>query len=283
MDTYFKLVEETLSKYPVSWQKNYYENKKDLIIEHKKGEIKSVPADYNHEKNIITIYDNHNNAIVHSLFHMSFRDKLKVGKEIEELGYIYGNGVCFEDIENDRKCLKSLTLGFAEYLTRLCKPTSTGHAVEYFFIDLLVGIYGEEILGYSFCNDPLGFITDNRFYNMVDFANGLDNYYLCEQGITIMSYMRNTIEELMAKEGKDRNIIGEGIGQTINLLNESIIKTFTAIIEEYHSYSNRKIEKDLFIAKLSSFLTNPDYAPAYVFDDDYIVRKKLQSSIDLIK
>lgn len=71
--------------------------------------------------------------------------------------------------------------------------------------------------------------------------------------------------------------------QDINLLNEAIPKAFHAIIEEYLSYSKRKIEKDLFVAKLSSFLTNPDYEPIFVFDEDCMVRKRIQSSIDLIK
>lgn len=40
MEQYFEMVEKLLSKYPLSWQKNYYENKLDLVIEHKNQEIK---------------------------------------------------------------------------------------------------------------------------------------------------------------------------------------------------------------------------------------------------
>lgn len=282
MRSYFEMVEKLLSNYPVLWQKNYYQNKLDLVIEHEKQEIESISADYEHEKNKITIYGNNDASIVHELFHMSFRDKDKVGKEIDK-SIIYENGVCFKDVENDQKHLNSLTEGFVEYLTRLCQPTSTGHAVEYFFIDLLISIYGEDILEYLFCNDPLGFIMDSRFYNMVGFTEALDNYYFCAKEVIIASYMRKNLEEIMNKNEMSRKQIIECIGQIINRLNEAIPKAFNAIIEEYFSYSKRKIEKDLFIAKLSSFLTNPDHMPIFVFDKDCVVRKKIQSSIDLIK
>lgn len=282
MNQYFEMVEKLLSKYPLSWQKNYYQNKLDLLIEHENQEIRSIFADYDHDKNRITIYGNNDASIVHELFHMAFRDKDKVGKEIGE-GITYENGVCFKDVENDRKHLDSVTEGFAEYLSRLCQSTKHGRAIEYFFIDLLINIYGEDILEYSFCNDPLGFIMDIRFYNMVDFAKALDNYYFSAQEFMIISYMRKTLEEEAKSNEMARKEILECIDQDINLLNEAIPKAFNAIIEEYLSYSKRKIEKDLFVAKLSSFLTNPDHGPIFVFDKDCVVRKKIQSSIDLVK
>lgn len=244
--------------------------------------IKSIAADYSHEDNVITIYGNHRDSIVHELFHMSFRDKEKVGKEIEK-GIIYGNGICFKDIKNDRKHLNGLTEGFAEYLTRLCLSTGRGNHVEYFFIDLLISIYGEDILEYSFLNDPLGFIMDKRFYNIVNFSKSLDNYYLSTQNIMVASFMKETLENEMQENEVARKEIIDCIGRTINRLNEALPRLFESIIEEFFSCENCRLEKDLFISKLSSFLLNKNYASIFVFDEDFTVRRKIQASIDLIK
>lgn len=48
MYLYFELVEKILSKYPLDWQKNYFKNKKDLIVKYEETKIKSVTANYNH-------------------------------------------------------------------------------------------------------------------------------------------------------------------------------------------------------------------------------------------
>lgn len=281
MHLYFELVEKIMSKYPLDWQKNYFKNKKDLIIKHEETKIKSVTADYNHENNIITIYGNNNNSIVHELFHMSFRDKEKVGKKIDD-NTIYGNGVCFKNIIKDRKYLNGLTEGFAEYLTRLCQ-VSLGHVVEYFFTDLLISIYGEDILKYSFLNDPLGLLMDNRFYNIVDFVQNLDDYYLSIQEIQIIIYIRKNLEEIMDKSKVARKEIIECMEQTLNRFNKSLSNLFDIIIEEYFSCDNSKMEKDLFVSKLSSFMSNPDYAPILVLDKDCHIKRKIQTSIDLLK
>lgn len=281
MYLYFELVEKILSKYPLDWQKNYFKNKKDLIVKHEEKKIKSITADYNHEDNIITIYGNNNNSIAHELFHMSFRDKEKVGKKIDD-NTIYGNGVCFKYIIKDRKHLNGLTEGFAEYLTRLCQ-FSKGHVIEYFFTDLLISIYGEEILEYSFLNNPLGLLMDNRFYNIIGFAQNLDDYHLSIQEIEIIIYMRKNLEEVMDKSKVARKEIIECMEQTLNRFNKSLPNLFDIIIEEYFSCDNSKIEKDLFVSKLSSFMLNPDYAPILVLDKNCYVKRKIQNSIDLIK
>lgn len=262
--------------------KNYYENKKDLVTKYEKMGIRSVSADYSHENNIITIYGNHNDSTPHELFHMSFRDREKVGKEITE-GVIYGNGVCFKDTENDRKHLEGTVEGIAEYLTKKCTSTINGHSVEYFFIDLLIGIYGEEILEYAFLNDPFGFIMDNRFYNIINFTKSLDAYNFSAQEIQITSYLKKDIEEAIQNDEVTRKELCKCLDATINRLRESLPRLFDAIIEEYLSYNKCQMEKDLFVAKLSSFIPNQDHAPLFVFDEDYLVRKKIRDSIDKIK
>lgn len=212
---------------------------------------------------------------------MSFCDKEKVGKKIDD-DAIYGNGVCFKNIIKDRKYLNGLTEGFAEYLTRLSQ-FSGGNVVEYFFTDLLISIYGEDILEYSFLNNPLGLLMDNRFYNIVDFGQNLDDYYLSIQEIEIMIYMWKNLEETMNKSKVVRKEIIECMEQTLNIFNKSLSNLFDIIIEEYFSCDNSKIEKDLFVSKLSSFMLNHDYDPILVLDKDCHVKRKIQTSIDLIK
>lgn len=282
MDLYFELVEKTLSKYPLSWQKNYFQNKKDLVVKYEETRIKNITADYMHEENIITVYGNNRESTVHELFHMSFRDKEKVGKEITK-GIICGNGVGIKDIKNDRKCFNGVTEGFAQYLTNMCQPNCKDNPVVYYFIELLISIYGEDILEYSFLNDPLGFIMDKRFYNIVNFSKSLDDYYLSTQEIMVINYMRKTLEEKMKEDEVARKEIIDGIGQTINRLNEAIPRLFESIIEEFFSCNDCRLEKDLFISKLSSFLLSKDFAPIFVLDEDCVVRRKIQTSIDLIK
>lgn len=283
MDIYYEKAERILSRFPASWQKNYYKNKLNLIVEYKKGEIKSTAACYNHNKNIITIYDENVDASVHELFHMAFRDPNKVGLEIDD-GIIYGNGVALEDENGEKKALYGLTEGFAEYLSRLDNTTSKGHILEYFFTDLLIFVYGEEILEYPFNNDPLGLIRDNRFYNLRRFTKELDKLYTCEEEISIASYMKKELEQIIKENKEAGREIMECIGNNMKLYNASIAELIGSIIEEYLVYSNRhKVDKNLFIKKLDSLFQDPDYKVAFVFDNkEHILKKKLHSFIELI-
>ena len=283
MDIYFEKVESILSKFPISWQKNYYQNKRSLIIEYKKREIRTTSGCYDHQKNIITIYDKNNDASVHELFHMSFRDEKKVNCEINN-GMFYGNGVALVNTIGEKQCLYGLTEGFAEYLSRLTHTTAKGHPLEYFFTDLLISIYGEEILEYPFNNDPLGLMKDTRFYHLSRFTKGLDKLFDCEKGFTLISYLKEDIEHTLQENWEDGRQIIEFIEHNMKNYHQSIVDLFDSVIEEYLINSQNNMKKDLFVQKLSSFLTNSDYKIAFSFDDkEHILKKKIHSYIQLIQ
>lgn len=278
----YNSVEQTLSKFPTSWQKNYYQNKNNLKIISKKGEIRSISANYEHEKNIITIYNQNMKSLPHELFHMAFRDKDKIEKELTN-GIIYSNGVSFKNITEEIIYLKSITEGFAEYLSRFSTPYK-GHNIEYFFINLLISIYGEEILEYPLKNDPLGFLKYDQFTDIFTFSKNLDCYNTSIEEIQIILYMK---DELTKKIKEDKNTGIEIISlmeHNIETFNKSIINTFNSITNEYLSCKNPKIENSLFIKKLTSFLTDNDYAICFsLHEDKFNVRKELIKSIEYVK
>ena len=279
MNKYYEAVEKVLSRYPISWSKNYYQNKKNLIIEYKEAEMKSVSAWYSHEENIMTIFDSNIDASPHELFHMAFRDKEKVEKEYDK-DTIYGNGVSLKNVAKNIIIFKGMTEGFAEYLSRLCN-TSVGHCTEYFFTDLLISIYGEEILEYPLKNDPIGFLSYDRFYDLFRFLNYLEDYSKSTEEIQIMSYLKEELMSIGDTNEKAKKEIFDIMNFRIEKFNKSIIGLFEAIIKEYKSCKNPTIEKELFIKKLASFLTDPDYAVNFMlYESDFGVRKTIQKKID---
>ncbi len=212
---------------------------------------------------------------------MAFRDENKVGKGITK-DAIYGNGVSFKNLGNEI-LNKGVTEGFAEFLSRYCQ-LSKGHMIEYFFIDLLISIYGEEILEYPFKNDPIGFLMNNKFFDIFTFSINLDCYYRSTREIQIINAMRNELERQMKNDEKVKNMVLNCMEKNMESFNKSIIVTFDSIIAEYISSKEPRIEKEQFIKKLSSFLINPDYAIAFSLNEHkFGVKKSLQKSIDSLK
>lgn len=283
MEKYFKMVEEVLTKYPIAWQKNYYQNKMDLVVQYEKRVMKSSCASYNHEKNEITLTNN-KDSLLHELFHMSFRDKSKIGQEVES-GIFIGNGVSLVNCQKEKIKLYGITEGFAEYLNRKTKQHLNGNDIEYFFVDLFITIYGEEILEYPLCNNPIGLITDDRFYNLYRFTKGIDAYCSCVKELQIIHHFKTIVKQLMKEEKNAREDILEHIENVWKIYNESILDMFQAIIEEYLVYNGKhSVEQNAFIKKLSSFLTNLDYEIAFLFDDkEQTLKKTLYSCIELVK
>lgn len=279
MNQYYEAVEKVLSKYPISWSRNYYQNKENLIIEYREAEIKSVLADYSHEDNIMTIFDSNIDASPHELFHMAFRDAEKVGKEYAK-DIVYNNGISLKNVKNNIILFKGMTEGFAEYLSRFC-TTSIGHCTEYFFTDLLISIYGEEILEYPLKNDPIGFLMDDRFYDLFRFLNYLGDYYYSTEEIQIMAYLKEELISVGDTNEKARKEILDIMSLHIEKFNKSIIGLFETIIKEYRACKNPAIRKELFIKKLASFLTSPDYEVNFMLhESEFGVRKKIQKKID---
>ena len=281
----FELVEKVLDLYPEEWSRNYYQNKQTLIIKDKTNEeciIKSINGQYDEDDNVIEIFDH--KSISHELFHTSFRDEEKTNKKLDKLeDLLISNGVAYKKITEERICYsgRALTEGFVEYLNRKI-TNSKSHSFEYFIVDLLISIYGEEILKYPLTNDPYGFYTDTRFYNIIQLRLALDQYYYCVKFIWNVNYLIEPIfEQLTQQEQQD---IWLEIDKNITNFYNSVIGSIEAIINEYKNCAKPLITKNDLINKLKKFIIDPDYKVNFEFPKakNYDVEKELQKIIKAI-
>lgn len=274
-DYYFELVERVLEKFPSECEKNYYENKKSVIIESKEKYIKSIYGDYDHEKNEINLYQE--SALTHEAFHMAFRDKDKVNKKVYEDKYIYyENGISYSIIKNGKKNIrgKGLTEGFAEYLSRKCGVIK-GQDIFYFFTNLLILIYGEDIIYYALKNDPVGFYSDSRFFDIFEYSNQLDYLIDCTDTIKIIANCKETFTNIFnSDDEEEKQKVAQNIYEIREGFKKSIIELFKLIIDEYINCSNPKIEKEQFIDKLLLFINNEENVKYFIFDDSSVSLKK---------
>lgn len=278
----YDTVERVLAKYPDSWSVNYYKNKEDVVFKYDKNKSNFRFADYDNEENIITVYGNNYEAIYHELFHMAFRDREKVNKLFTN-DTLFGNGVCFRNRENNQKYLVGIVEGFAEYLSRFC-TNAYGHTIEFFFVDLLTSIYGEEILEYSLKNDPEGFIMDERFHNIMGIGANLDSYTYAADEIKIMLNFRELLDTSMKNDSSNCHLILNHIRKIMELYNSSIINSFNSLIEEFRACSNPQISKTAYIDKLALLLEDSNYEIAFGFKNiGSDVGKSLQKSLDEFK
>ena len=156
----YKLVEDVLKDFPKEYRKNYEDNKQDVIIKKENTVINKHFGKYNHDENIITIYNEE--SLPYELFHMAFRDRNRLNQELFNDDFVYDNGVIYYDVLKEQTNGAGLNEGFAEYLSRKCCSLK-GHNLEYYFVNLLIQIYGEDILKYPLNNDSFKFYIDNRF------------------------------------------------------------------------------------------------------------------------
>lgn len=252
------LVEKLLESYPVRWRRNYYNNKKTLKINKLDSILGTVYGKYDEEKNLITLYND--TALIHELFHSCFRDGEKLNKQVDE--FYYSNGITMKNKNNNIKYGVALTEGFVEYLSRKIS-ISKGYDFEYFIVDLLISIYGEDILKYPFTNDVIGFYEDERFYKIVDLLLNLDLYQTYYRTIKeYIEYSKIIIEKKDKKTDKGIKLVKEimdEINKMIKELYNSIIKCINLIIKEYKNCKCPMIEKEDFVLKLRQYLVNPDY------------------------
>jgi len=285
IEEYYRKVEEVLKSFPEECQKNYYENKKTVEIEKMEIDVPNITGDYDHEDNVIELKKEE--AIPHELFHMSFRDKDKVGKKLfEDNEFIYSNGIAYKYIMDDELNIigKGLVEGFAEYLSRKC-CSDIGHQYLYYFTDLLVSIHGEDIVNYPLKNDVKGFYEDSRFFDIFEVVRALDEV---EMQVGILKRIvndRKIIEKYMEvatheeKLSLSRAIVNSRIG-----FQKSIIDAYKVIIDEFENSLNPQISKEDFIIKLTEFLNNPDYNLIFMFDKyGFSLSDKIKSMIDEFK
>lgn len=278
----YELVENVLNEFPEECKKNYEENKKDVIIKREDIITKNLFGSYSHKKNIITLYNDE--SLAHELFHMAFRDRNKLNVELfYDTNLIYDNGVSYYNRLLEHINGMALTEGFAEYLSRKCCSLK-GKNNEYYFVNLLIKIYGEEIIKYPLTNDSLNFYQDDRFNNIHDIRIALDSLLENERGIILCNHF---YEELIDNL-KNNKHVKETYNAMKNITKcyvESIKKLFELMILEYTNCLNPKISLDDFIELLNDFLINNDYQVVFEVAkiDNYPLRENIEEIIKKFK
>ena len=266
INKYYKMVENILNSSPSKYSLNYYKNKKTIEFEKEDELVKGMVGGYNPELNKINYTEEH--ALPHELFHMAFNNREKLKKEMyKDSKLYYSNGVSFFKYIDGEKHIfgKGINEGFAQYLSEKCISTN-GRIFELFFADLFISIYGENILLYALDNDPIGFITDERFFNIYDFITNLDN--LCNARECIMVMVN--FKKLFLKKHNSREIDNEIsiLKDSVNTkFKNSIINLFKCIINDFNNCQNPKISKEELLSKMSKVFDNPMSSLAFFLDD----------------
>lgn len=280
---YFERVENILKNFPIEYQKNYFINKDAVTIDFKEKNTKIIDSSYDNNTNTITIYNE--SSLPRGLFHMAFRDPNKVGIKIYEdkdINIYYSNGIALECHKNNEKVLyhKGMLEGFVEYLNRkVCDDK--GQHYNFFFVDLLISIHGEDILKYPFQNDSSGLLEDERFYDILELSHELDTLNYCKENIIVILKLSDLIEKSIYEKNK---VAIDHISKIREQHMSSVIGLFENIINEYNNCANPNIDKENFIKKLECFLYDPDYSLAFCFDNNkYSLREKIINIINSIK
>jgi len=279
----FEKVEKVLDSFPIECRQNYYNNKKKLKINRKLDISSTVYGEYNHDKNIITLY--RDSALSHELFHMAFRDKKKLRKKLYRGSVLYiSNGISVQNIKTKGMGGVGLTEGFAEYLARKCCNTK-GHQYLYLFTDLLISIYGEDILYYPLKNDMIGFILDKRFLSVSKLSSSMDDLLYYSDVIKYVSRNSEVIEKTFETNTKEKNIeIGKALDTLKKSFGKTIIELFNKIIDEYNNCVNPKISKDDFINKILDSINSNDYCAFFILDyEDGTIKEEIEKIIESFK
>lgn len=260
---YFDAVEKQLERFPIECRTNYYKNKESLkILEEEKNMFSNSTGDYDNEKNIITLYSC-DSALIHELFHMSFRDPNNINEKVfQNSEWLHGNGLTMRvNVEKNEDIGRGITEGFVSWLSR-----DNSYVFLNFFVDLLILIHGEDIISYALKNDPAGFIYEPRFHNILDLILKLDKLYDSKRSIKFVSNFRCAFEKKSITQEKSKEIF-ELLDTVMDNFKTSIIELFKLIIDEYSNCMQPKISKKAFINKLSCFFDDEKFKPAFVYDD----------------
>lgn len=280
-NNYYKVVENILKKFPLEWQKNYEENKKDVIIKKEEVSKSKIFGNYDNEKNIITLYNEE--SLPHELFHMAFRNRNKLNQKLfEDANLIYDNGVAYHDLEGNIYG-NALTEGFVEYLSRKCSSLK-GHNMEYYFVNLLIQIHGEEILKYSLTNDSLNFYQDKCFSTIHEIRKELDLLMSSSRNIQIISIFKDIFIENL-----NNNEYIKETYQFMKIIKDdyinAIVRLFNLITIEYINTFNPQVSINEFINLLNDFLVNKDYQVSFYLAEieSYPLKEKVEEIINNFK
>lgn len=282
---YFEMVENVLKMFSIEYGKNYFDNKNDVVIHYNRNSDDTLDMCYSYNKNDITIYKE--DDILQTLFYMAFRDRTKVNKRVlQNIGIdvdiLYETGVAYRKQNIIRN--KGLTQGFAEYLVNIC-INQTQKTINGYFVDLLISIYGEDIIKYPLLNDPLGFYEDQRFFDIIKFCDQLDIFNECKTNISIVKNYRDDFIDILNNEQKDKVQEMYSIFEmTIKDYKKTIVGLFGCLINEYKNCEKVNIRIDDFIEKLESFFKVPEYREAFYYDNgEYSVEEQIINLINNIK
>ena len=274
-ESYFKKVEEVLDRFPNDCRVNYYENKKSLKIDRQTVIFNNLYGTYDDKENEIILY--RESSLPHELFHVAFRDEKKVDKKIFEDAIVcYGNGISYSKPENDRTIIRgeALTEGFAEYLARMCCE-SKGRAIEYFFTDLLISIYGEEIICYALKNDPVGFYGDERFNAIMLLSTTFDYLFDFSECVKTISRNADNFNKVFNEGTLDeKQKLMKTIFDVKQGFKTNLVELFDILVKEYNNCNEPKISKEDFIKKMEEFINGEEYQMFFILDDNIINMKK---------
>ena len=277
-----QLVENLLESYPSNWSENYYNNKKTLKINKVSENLicSRVKGSYDEINNIITIHEDE--SIIHELFHVCFRDEKKLNQVVLN-NYCYSNGIALKSGEN--KYGEALTEGFVEYLNRKIE-VSKHYNFEYFIVDLLISIYGEDILKYPLTNDIVGFYNDKRFFDITSLAYYLDLCLIYTRDIQIFVDCSSVIIKKETNEEKKKQQIKSNlkhIDKSLLELYKNIIKCLNIIIKGYNECVHPKIDQYQFHLKVDEFMKNQDPIINLLEYKNYDINKKIEKSLKKIR
>lgn len=277
-------VEEILLMFPERCRSNFYINLKTLKINDDKS-FSNVLGNYNPKRNVITLYDDL--SLCHELFHMAFNNPNSYGKEEGDKEYI-DNGISLK--AGDIIFGHALTEGFVEYLNRKCKFNKGKH-FEYYFADLLISIYGEEILEYPLENNPIGFLENEKFNSILNYVNNLDQLEELFKNVKFIAASGTLIKEATIKgDNVILNDFKKLILSTKIEISSVILNLFHIIIDEFNSCKNPNISSETFIEKMEMFCQNEDYIAVFrlssnnnLKDEILNLRTKIKGTQEIVK
>ena len=157
--------------------------------------------------------------------------------------------------------------------------------ITYFEIGRLLyeagSVYGEDIIEYALKNDILGFIDDERFFEIIKISSNMDELL---EHLRIIKYLNVNNEDLniiFERCTKEEMIeLSKKLLELKSSFKNIILELFNQIIEEYNNCTNPKISKKDLLNKLNEFVTSNDYnIISYMVFENGTISEQVQTII----